>query len=41
MLTGLRKIAEVHKGDMRLTANQNVIVANVSPAGARRPSRRS
>ena len=34
MLTGLRKIAEVHKGDMRLTANQNVIIANVSPAGA-------
>jgi sulfite reductase (NADPH) hemoprotein beta-component len=32
MLTGLRKIAEVHKGDMRLTANQNVIIANVSPA---------
>lgn len=32
MLTGLRKIAEVHTGDMRLTANQNVIVANVSPA---------
>ena len=31
MLTGLRKIAEVHKGDMRLTANQNVIVANVAP----------
>jgi sulfite reductase (NADPH) hemoprotein beta-component len=30
MLTGLRKIAEVHKGDMRLTANQNVIVASVS-----------
>jgi sulfite reductase (NADPH) hemoprotein beta-component len=29
MLTGLRKIAEVHKGDMRLTANQNVIIANV------------
>jgi sulfite reductase (NADPH) hemoprotein beta-component len=29
MLTGLRKIAEVHEGDMRLTANQNVIVANV------------
>jgi sulfite reductase (NADPH) hemoprotein beta-component len=29
MLTGLRKIAEIHKGDMRLTANQNVIVANV------------
>ena len=31
MLTGLRKIAEVHKGDLRLTANQNVIIANVSP----------
>jgi sulfite reductase (NADPH) hemoprotein beta-component len=29
MLTGLRKIAEVHSGDMRLTANQNVMVANV------------
>jgi sulfite reductase (NADPH) hemoprotein beta-component len=31
MLTGLRKIAEIHQGDMRLTANQNVIVANVAP----------
>jgi sulfite reductase (NADPH) hemoprotein beta-component len=31
MLTGLRKIAEVHKGDLRLTANQNVIIASVSP----------
>ena len=31
MLTGLRKIAEMHKGDFRLTANQNVIVANVAP----------
>jgi sulfite reductase (NADPH) hemoprotein beta-component len=31
MLTGLSKIAEVHTGDMRLTANQNVIIANVSP----------
>jgi len=30
MLTGLRKIAEVHTGDMRLTANQNVIIANIS-----------
>lgn len=30
MLTGLCKIAEIHKGDMRLTANQNVIIANVS-----------
>jgi sulfite reductase (NADPH) hemoprotein beta-component len=31
MLTALSKIAEVHKGDMRLTANQNVIIANVAP----------
>jgi sulfite reductase (NADPH) hemoprotein beta-component len=31
MLTGLRKIAEMHKGDMRLTANQNVVIANVPP----------
>ena len=31
MLTGLRKIAEVHKGDIRLTANQNIIIANVTP----------
>jgi sulfite reductase (NADPH) hemoprotein beta-component len=31
MMTALRKVAEVHKGDMRLTANQNVIIANVPP----------
>jgi sulfite reductase (NADPH) hemoprotein beta-component len=29
MLTGLREIAAVHKGDFRLTANQNLIVASV------------
>ena len=29
-LTGLREIARIHKGDFRLTANQNVIVASVS-----------
>ncbi|GEP11422.1 NADPH-dependent assimilatory sulfite reductase hemoprotein subunit [Methylobacterium gnaphalii] len=33
-LSGLRRIAEVHEGDFRLTANQNVIIANV-PAGKR------
>ena len=33
-LTGLRKIAEIHQGDFRLTGNQNVIVANV-PASER------
>ena len=31
MLTALRRIAEVHDGDIRLTANQNVIIANVAP----------
>ena len=29
MLTGLRRIAQDHDGDIRLTANQNVIIANV------------
>ncbi|MFP7296623.1 assimilatory sulfite reductase (NADPH) hemoprotein subunit [Neobacillus niacini] len=28
--TALREIAKVHKGEFRLTANQNVIIANVS-----------
>ncbi|HEX2135162.1 MAG TPA: NADPH-dependent assimilatory sulfite reductase hemoprotein subunit, partial [Microvirga sp.] len=31
LLTGMRRIAEVHDGEFRLTANQNVIVANVRP----------
>jgi sulfite reductase (NADPH) hemoprotein beta-component len=30
--TGLKEIAKIHTGDFRLTANQNVIIANVSPA---------
>jgi sulfite reductase (NADPH) hemoprotein beta-component len=30
MLTGLRRIAEVHDGEFRLTANQNLIIANVA-----------
>ncbi len=34
-LTGLRRIAEVHQGDFRLTGNQNVIIANV-PAKKRK-----
>jgi len=29
--TGLRKIAEIHEGDFRLTVNQNLIIAKVSP----------
>ncbi|BBD79301.1 assimilatory sulfite reductase (NADPH) hemoprotein subunit [Aerosticca soli] len=35
-LTGLRELARVHRGDFRLTCNQNVIVANVEPAGRAR-----
>ncbi|MBU8686970.1 assimilatory sulfite reductase (NADPH) hemoprotein subunit [Priestia megaterium] len=30
LMTGLREIAKVHSGDFRLTANQNLIIANVS-----------
>jgi len=28
--TGLREIAKVHKGDFRLTGNQNLVIANIS-----------
>jgi sulfite reductase (NADPH) hemoprotein beta-component len=31
-LTGLREIARVHRGDFRLTPNQNLVIANVDPA---------
>ena len=31
-LAGLRDIAKVHRGDFRLTPNQNLIIANVEPA---------
>jgi sulfite reductase (NADPH) hemoprotein beta-component len=31
LLTGLREIARVHRGDFRLTPNQNLIIANVPP----------
>jgi sulfite reductase (NADPH) hemoprotein beta-component len=30
--TALRKIAEIHDGDFRLTGNQNLMIANISPA---------
>ena len=30
LMTGLREIAKIHTGEFRLTANQNVIIANVS-----------
>jgi len=29
--TGLRKIAEIHQGDFRMTANQNLVIAGVPP----------
>ncbi|HXR56026.1 MAG TPA: NADPH-dependent assimilatory sulfite reductase hemoprotein subunit [Casimicrobiaceae bacterium] len=32
LMTGLREIAKAHDGDFRLTANQNLIIANVDPA---------
>jgi len=31
-LTGLREIARIHEGDFRITPNQNLIIAGVSPA---------
>ena len=31
MKTGIREIARVHKGDLRLSANQNLIIANITP----------
>ncbi|WP_042159704.1 assimilatory sulfite reductase (NADPH) hemoprotein subunit [Paenibacillus gorillae] len=30
LMSGLREIARIHKGDFRLTANQNLIIADVS-----------
>ena len=30
MRTGLREIAKIHDGDFRLTANQNLVIANIS-----------
>jgi sulfite reductase (NADPH) hemoprotein beta-component len=32
MKTGIREIAKVHKGDFRLSANQNLVIGNVAPA---------
>jgi sulfite reductase (NADPH) hemoprotein beta-component len=32
LLTGLREIARVHRGDFRLTPNQNLVIANVEPS---------
>lgn len=30
IMTGMREIAKVHKGDLRMTSNQNIIIANVA-----------
>jgi len=31
MMTGLRELAKIHKGDFRLTANQNLVIGAVRP----------
>ncbi|WP_020615011.1 assimilatory sulfite reductase (NADPH) hemoprotein subunit [Paenibacillus daejeonensis] len=36
IMTGLREIAKVHKGDYRLTANQNLVIGNVSGQSKRK-----
>ncbi|CAH9017803.1 NADPH-dependent assimilatory sulfite reductase hemoprotein subunit [Candidatus Nitrosacidococcus sp. I8] len=32
LMTGLREIAKIHRGDFRLTTNQNLTIANIPPA---------
>jgi sulfite reductase (NADPH) hemoprotein beta-component len=32
MLTGLREVARIHKGDFRLTPNQNLIISGIDPS---------
>lgn len=36
LMTGLREIAKVHKGDYRITGNQNIIIGNVSAQSKRK-----
>jgi sulfite reductase (NADPH) hemoprotein beta-component len=36
IMTGLRKIASLHKGDFRLTPNQNLVISNVKEADRQR-----
>ncbi len=31
LLTGLREIAKIHRGDFRLTPNQNLVIASIAP----------
>ena len=31
LLSALRQLAQVHQGDFRITANQNLVVARISP----------
>ncbi len=35
-LSGLRRVAQVHQGDFRITANQNLIIANVDASDKKR-----
>ena len=35
-LTGLREIAKIHKGDFRLSSNQNLVIAQVTPGRKKR-----
>jgi sulfite reductase (NADPH) hemoprotein beta-component len=39
LMTGLREIAAVHDGDLRITANQNVMIGNVDPGNRARIER--
>lgn len=39
LMTGLREIAKVHTGDFRLTANQNLIIGNISSQKKKRSKR--
>ncbi len=39
LMSGLREIARVHKGDFRLTANQNLIIGNIPAKGKARMAR--
>lgn len=40
MMTGIREVVKIHDGDVRLTANQNLILANVSNANKSKMQRR-
>ncbi len=41
LMTGLREIANIHTGDFRLTPNQNLVIANVTPQKKQKKFRKS